>query len=290
MGFLSRNARKLLIVGAGAVAARAAMKAISSTSAASTLERRNHHGGIVSLKEGPAAAIGATTGAVIGARRPSEAAAAAIAGLGSGAVGLYDDVVGARPEHTAKGLRGHLLALTEGRVTSGALKVLGAGLSGLAAAALIDADGGREVRGGKIGRVTHTMLGAGVIAGMANLMNLFDLRPGRALKVATAVTGPLSGRDDASGRIALGTMGAASALLPEDLSEETMLGDCGANALGALMGLSLAARSGPVVRGALLAGITALTLTSEKVSFTQVIADTPVLRHLDEFGRKSPNR
>ncbi len=52
----------------------------------------------------------------------------------------------------------------------------------------------------------------------------------------------------------------------------------------------MAARSGPLMRGVLLSGGTALILASEKVSFTQVIADTPVLRELDEFGRKSSRR
>jgi UDP-N-acetylmuramyl pentapeptide phosphotransferase/UDP-N-acetylglucosamine-1-phosphate transferase len=286
VGILSRNARRLLVIGAGAVAARAAMTAISRSAAATALERTNHAGDLVSLKEGPAAAIGATTGAALGARTGSHAAAALAAGLGCGAVGLYDDMVGARPQHKAKGLKGHLTALTQGRVTSGAVKIVGAGLSGLVAAALVDSGRTKPITGGALGAVAHTMLGAGVIAGTANLMNLLDLRPGRALKVAAAVTGPLSAASDTSGGIAAGTLGAAGALMPEDLGEQTMLGDCGANAIGALMGLSAAARSGPLLRGVILTGVTALILTSEKVSFTKVIADTPILRELDEFGRK----
>ncbi|TWJ16401.1 hypothetical protein LX16_2132 [Stackebrandtia albiflava] len=286
---LARNLRRLALVGAGALAARAAMAAISRSPAAAGLDRINHHGQTVSLKEGPAAAIGASVGAALSARRPGHAAAALTAGLGAGAVGLYDDVVGAQPRHQAKGLKGHLGALAHGRVTSGAVKIVGAGLAGLIAAALIDADRPAPRRGGRFGAVANTLLGGALIAGTANLMNLFDLRPGRALKVATAVTSPLSARDDLSGGIAAGTMGAATALFPEDLGEETMLGDCGANAIGALMGLSMAARSGPLLRGVLLSGVTALILTSEKVSFTQVIARTPVLREIDEFGRKPRN-
>jgi hypothetical protein len=46
------------------------------------------------------------------------------------------------------------------------------------------------------------------------------------------------------------------------------------------------ARTGPVARAALLVGLVALTATSEKVSFTQVIARTPVLRELDALGRR----
>lgn len=285
MGFLARNARSALIAAAGGLAATAAAAAISRSPAAKSLERTNHQGHTVSLKEGPAAAVGASVAAAAGAGKPAPAAAALTAGLGSGAFGLYDDVVGADPAHQGKGLKGHLSALLEGRVTSGAVKVAGLGLTGLAAAAMVDSARGRTT--GRFKAAANTLLGAGVIAGSANLMNLFDLRPGRALKVTAAVSGSLSGGDTVSGRIAAGTTGAATALLPDDLSEQTMLGDCGANALGALTGLSLVERSGPVSRAVLLGAVTSLTLASEKVSFTKVIAETPMLRELDEFGRKS---
>ena len=80
-------------------------------------------------------------------------------------------------------------------------------------------------------------------------------------------------------------MGAAAGLLPADLDEEIMLGDAGANALGALLGLALAARTGTAGRTVALAVLAGLTAASEKVSFTRVIQDTPWLRRLDELGR-----
>ena len=64
-----------------------------------------------------------------------------------------------------------------------------------------------------------------------------------------------------------------------------MLGDAGANALGALLGVALAARTGPAGRAAALAGLVALTAASEKVSFTRSSSDTPGLR---ELGRARP--
>jgi hypothetical protein len=64
-----------------------------------------------------------------------------------------------------------------------------------------------------------------------------------------------------------------------------MLGDTGANAAGALLGTALLARTGRRGRLVSLAALVALTLASEKVSFTRVIESTPGLRELDAWGR-----
>jgi hypothetical protein len=81
-------------------------------------------------------------------------------------------------------------------------------------------------------------------------------------------------------------LGAAAGLLGEDLGERAMLGDAGANALGALLGVAAAASLSRAARVALLAGIAGLTAASEKVSFTAVIERTPALRRLDMLGRR----
>ncbi|MGC1213005.1 MAG: hypothetical protein WA890_17280, partial [Micromonospora sp.] len=132
-------------------------------------------------------------------------------------------------------------------------------------------------------RGLDVLLGAGVVAGTANLLNLLDLRPGRALKSGMLLGAPLT--RGPYGGIAAGAVGAAAGLIQEDLDERVMLGDSGANALGALLGVSLAARTGPVGRAGVLAVLAALTAASEKVSFTQVIQRTPGLREIDALGR-----
>lgn len=315
-----RVAHGLLAAGAGAVLARVALRRAADQRWAPHLERTNFRGRTVTLAAGPALAAGASVGAACGASSGAAAAAAMIAGLGSGAVGLYDDVVGARPDQrSAKGFAGHLAALRQGRVTSGLVKIVGVGAAGLAAATLLAADpvgaarrSGRTGRGrlsgrrqdgtgwggaarrrrtrfavaqtGGAGRVVDVLLGAGVIAGTANLVNLLDLRPGRAIKAGALIGAPLLG--GASGGLAAGSLGAAAALLAPDLDERVMLGDSGANALGALLGVALAARTGPVGRAGILAVLTALTAASERVSFTKVIQDTPGLRELDALGRR----
>ncbi|MEU0154606.1 hypothetical protein [Micromonospora fulviviridis] len=280
---------QLLAVGAGALAARYVLREVRSSPGAPALERTNFRGRTVTLAAGPALAVGAATAGALGAGSAPAGAAALLAGVGAGSVGLYDDIVGARPEQkAAKGFAGHLAALREGRVTAGLVKIAGVGAAGLGAAALLAADQRvaahpRRQRAGAFGRGLDVLLGAGVVAGTANLVNLLDLRPGRALKSGMLLGVPLA--TGPYGGIAAGAVGAAAGLVREDLDERVMLGDSGANALGALLGVSLAARTGPLGRAGVLAVLAALTAASEKVSFTQVIQRTPGLRHLDELGR-----
>jgi hypothetical protein len=110
--------------------------------------------------------------------------------------------------------------------------------------------------------------------------HLRALREGRVSAGAVKVAGI-----GAAAAVAAGPLGATLAVLPDDLGERVMLGDCGANAVGALLGLRFAAVAGRVPRAALLTGIVGLTLASEKVSFTKVIEATPGLRELDRLGR-----
>ncbi|GAB3090090.1 hypothetical protein [Micromonospora schwarzwaldensis] len=280
---------RLLAVGTGVLAARYALREVRTSPSAPALERTNFRGRTVTLAADAVLGVGAAAAGALGAGSAPAGAAALLGGVGAGAVGLYDDVVGARPEQkAAKGFAGHLAALRAGRVTAGLVKVVGVGAAGLGAAALLAADRRvaahpRRQRAGTFGRGVDVLLGAGVVAGTANLVNLLDLRPGRALKSGLLLGAPLS--TGQYGGIAAGAVGAAAGLLRDDLGERVMVGDSGANALGALLGVSLAARTGPLGRAGVLAVLAALTAASEKVSFTQVIQRTPGLRHLDELGR-----
>lgn len=237
-----------------------------------TWTRVNHRGEQVSLLSGPALALASAGSAALGAPAGLRLAAAG-ATLASGAVGVYDDIVGQRPDQKGdKGFRGHLGALRQGRVTAGLVKIAGVGATGLLAA------------GAVARRPLDRLVAGGVIAGSANLLNLLDLRPGRALKAAIIAGGATLG--GSVGAMVAGPVGAAAGLLPDDLRERTMLGDGGANAIGALLGLRLASASGPAARAATLAVLAALTVASEKVSFTKVIESTPVLREVDALGRR----
>jgi hypothetical protein len=274
---------------AGACAAGAARLAYSAMSrrppgGPKAWSRTNHRGEPVTLLEGPAVAAGAIVGVLAQGVQASLAAAPGstgssgapgwrcaagmvLGGAGAAAFGAYDDLAGSGDR---RGFRGHIGALRQGEVTTGAVKLGGIGLTGVVSAALAG------------GSPADVILNAGLVAGSANLLNLFDLRPGRALKVAAA-SGVLLG---AAGQGSVAApLGAGLALLPEDLGERAMLGDAGANALGAMLGASAAGLSRPA-RIALLAGIAGLTAASEKVSFTKVIARTPALNWLDMLGRR----
>ena len=262
---------RTLVAGAGAaVVARLAHRVLTTSVTSPRWRRTNHAGETVTLLEGPAYVAGATVGAGVGGP------AGVVAVLGAGAFGALDDLAG---DGGSKGLRGHLGAAARGEVTTGLVKVVGIGATGLVAAALAD-------RHRPDLKAVDTIVGGALVAGAANLVNLLDLRPGRALKATVAAAVPLL---LGGGRIAAprasAAAGAAIGVLPPDLAGTAMLGDTGANAAGALVGTALLGRTGRRGRVVTVAILAALTLASEKISFTRVIESTPVLRDLDAWGR-----
>ena len=250
------------------------------TGPASRWIRSNYSGTSVTLAEGPIAVVALLTGVALDrllddSRRRS--LAVAVASLGSGLVGAYDDFYGSTQ---ARGFRGHLRSLRSGELTSGMIKVLGVAASAAAAAALLQ----RPRRGcaKPTCQVLNGVLDTALISATANFINLFDLRPGRAAKVITLLGSGLVGFGAAP------AVGAAAGSLPTDLAARSMLGDCGANALGAAVGTAAAGALSWQLRVAAFAAVAALNLASERVSFTAVIERTPLLRRLDQLGRPLP--
>lgn len=200
--------------------------------------RVNYAGRDVDLYAGPATAVG--TALAVG-RGP-----AAFAVLVAGACGAYDDVKG----DDRRGFRAHLSALRQGEVTSGAVKLLGIGAAGLVAGALM-----KE-------RPVDKVLAGVVIAGTAHLVNLVDVQPGRAALGVLALGAPglLRGPEAAA------PMGAAAAVLVDDLGERTMLGDTGAHALGAAVGAAIVAGNGRLGLAAHAAGLVAAAVCGDRVT------------------------
>jgi len=286
-----RVGRRVVTLAVAAVTARAAWRLLRAAppGGAPRWQRTNHRGHPVSLLEGPALVAAAAAGALSAGGPARVRAAGAIAAVGAGAFGAIDDLAEA-PDRSAKGLSGHLGALASGRLTTGAVKILGLGATGLACSLLaLPARPGRPGGRRGPGRAVDVLTGAALVAGCANLVNLLDLRPGRALKATllwAALGPPGVWPAAAAGGLVAAVAGPAAALLPEDLGERGMLGDTGANAGGAVLGTALVAGLGRRGRIAALAAVVALTLASERVSFTAVIESTPGLRELDALGRR----
>lgn len=270
-------ARRLLLQAAGGAGGARLLLAVLEPgfgTGSSAWRAVNYRGRPVSLLAGPAAVLAAAGAAAVGAAPARCRLAAGVAAIGAAGAGRYDDRYGAGP---VRGLAGHLDALARGEVSTGIVKVLGIGASGLAAGALVRR------------RVVDSVLVGAVVAACANLVNLLDLRPGRALKVVIVASLAVVAQRGSGAELLAGPSGAAAALLPADLAERTMLGDTGANGLGALVGVGLVLGASRRRLVALLLGLGAFTAASEVVSFSSVIDRVPPLRWLDRLGRPRPS-
>ena len=79
-------------------------------------------------------------------------------------------------------------------------------------------------------------------------------------------------------------MGASFGLLGDDLHERLMLGDTGANVIGAVLGLAVVLGSQEGTRIAVMLVLLALNVAAELVSFSAVIDRVPPLRWFDRLG------
>jgi len=191
--------------------------------------------------------------------------------LVAGLVGFADDRWGGEGE---RGFAGHVGALSRGRMTSGLLKVVVLG-------------GGAVVFGVlAFGVGWRALFAAFLLAGCANLANLFDVRPGRALKFLGVPVVVLLFLAPYGAVLAVaGVVGGAVALFHFDLRGRIMLGDAGAAIWGAVLGY-LVVTSGPGVVWWVAGGaILGLTGVAEFSSISRVIEEVGALRALDHWGR-----
>lgn len=200
---------------------------------------------------------------------------AVLATAAFGLLGLLDDVAGAGQ---SGGFRGHLSALAKGELTSGSVKMIGGAAAGiLVAAAAPSVDVG----------VIAALRDGATVALAANVANLLDRAPGRCIKFSTVlfvVAAAVASDRQVLAAPAIG-IGAGLGLLVPDLRERMMLGDAGANPLGALVGLAwLAALGSPNQRWVLFAALLAANMASEVVSYSSVIDRLAPLRWFDRLG------
>jgi len=276
----------LLGLATGFLAARLMWMAAGGLFDGPALERQNFRGRAVPTGVGLLLALavlvvegGRTLAAAAGIgsdASPGPARVAVLfAALGFAALGFLDDVAGGEGE---RGWRNHLRALAGGRLSAGGMKLLGGGALALTLA---------SATGSGTGLARLAADGA-LVALAANLANGFDTAPGRTVKVGLLAWAPLA---LAAGTGPVGValapvVGAAVGLLPEDLGERLMLGDAGANALGAVLGIGALLELGPGARTVAMVVLVVLNAAAEVSSFSRLIDRAPVLRRLDRLGRR----
>jgi UDP-GlcNAc:undecaprenyl-phosphate/decaprenyl-phosphate GlcNAc-1-phosphate transferase len=196
--------------------------------------------------------------------------------LGVALLGLLDDSLGRGSEsHAPRGWRGHARALADGGFSTGAIKAIGAlALAAYATSGL----GHHDLR--YVADLALLLL-------TTNLFNLLDLRPGRVEKVLVALLAGLCvGAWTVAPLDLLGIfIGPVLVMAGFTLRERAMLGDTGANLVGALAGVSLLITLGDDARLIVLAVVVALNLYGEFRSISRTIEAVPLLRSLDSLGR-----
>lgn len=239
----------------------------------------NYRGKAISPALGPALLLGYLPGAaaaVWSGRDPAMAMAMLFLLTGFAFLGLWDDLI----SDTTSGFRGHFGAGRQGRLTAGLLKVITALLVGFLFAGVLPFPPWR-----RLAALPLLLLSA-------NGINLFDRRPGRALKIffSGAVLIIFLARTPASAaQLLLPLMAGALAIAPLDLDASGMIGDCGANLLGVALGIGAVLYLPLPIQAALLLFWAGVHLFCEYYSLSQVIESNPFLRRLDCLGRFREN-
>jgi hypothetical protein len=196
--------------------------------------------------------------------------------LGIAFLGFLDDALGqGETAATPRGWRGHWRALREGRLSTGAIKAIGA----LALAAYVVSGAGLES--------WRYLADVALLLLATNLFNLLDLRPGRAEKALLLLGAALCLGGWTLEPIELLGIFAGPILVGAwlTLGERAMLGDTGSNLIGAVAGVWLLTNLGADARLVALAVVSALTIYGELRSISATIDSVPPLRWLDSLGR-----
>lgn len=186
-------------------------------------------------------------------------------------VGSLDDLIGDR---SVSGLKGHFKSLLKGQLTTGGFKALFGGFVGLVVSVCIT------------NSIPEIIVNTLVIALSTNFMNLFDLRPGRAIKVYLLVMIPifltLPGIMNIFPLLILPNV---LAYFNTDLKARAMMGDTGSNVLGMSIGIMMAFGYDMNVKIAWLVFLVLIHLFTEKFSITKMIEKSKVLKFIDNLGR-----
>jgi UDP-GlcNAc:undecaprenyl-phosphate/decaprenyl-phosphate GlcNAc-1-phosphate transferase len=196
--------------------------------------------------------------------------------IGVAFLGFLDDSLGQGTlAETPRGWRGHARAIREGRLSTGAIKAIGA----LALAAYVVSGRGLED--------WEYLADVALLILTTNLFNLLDLRPGRAEKALVLLAVGLSlGAWTEEPLELLGIfLGPVLVGAWFTLRERAMLGDTGSNLVGAIGGIWLLTSLDETGRLIALGIVVLLTVYGELRSISKAIESIPPLRSLDSLGR-----
>ena len=186
--------------------------------------------------------------------------------------GILDDVIGNRD---VSGLKGHFKSLFKGSLTTGGFKALFGGFVGLIVSVAISKD--------IIDIIVNTL----IIALSTNLMNLLDLRPGRAIKayLFIMVIIFININRVIYKFLPLLIVPNVLAYFNYDLKAKAMMGDTGSNVLGISIGMLISFGYPFNIRLGWLIFVVIMHIFTEKYSLTKIIEKNKLLNFIDKLGR-----
>ena len=185
--------------------------------------------------------------------------------------GILDDIIGNRD---VSGLKGHFKSLLKGNLTTGGFKALFGGFVGILISLVMS------------NNIINIIINSLIIALSTNLMNLLDLRPGRAIKGYLTIMIPIF--LTVAGHVKILPL----LLIPNvlayfnlDLKAKAMMGDTGSNVLGISIGMMMVFGYSLKVRVCWLVFLILIHLLTEKYSLTKIIEKNKILNFIDRLGR-----
>lgn len=188
-------------------------------------------------------------------------------------VGIIDDLMG---DKNATGFKGHFYSFFRGKITTGFLKAFIGGIISLIISLIYSSS------------IEELILNSIIMALFTNLLNLLDLRPGRAIKtyLFLGILFIIIGISEINQVVLFSIIGYCLGYLPQDLKAKSMMGDVGSNPLGISLGIVSIVNFSMNIRYLILLILFFAHLISEKYSISEIIKNNSILNFIDELGRK----
>jgi UDP-N-acetylmuramyl pentapeptide phosphotransferase/UDP-N-acetylglucosamine-1-phosphate transferase len=186
-------------------------------------------------------------------------------------LGIIDDLLGNRD---TTGLKGHISKLFQLQLTTGGLKALMGGIVSLLVSIPFNSN------------ILLLIFNALIIASFTNLINLLDLRPGRAIKFYLLYTIILFGfYNQQYIYLLLVVTIIALVYFPMDIKAIAMMGDAGSNSLGFVLGFFTTIYFTNPFKVLILILLIFIHIYAERSSITKLIENNRILSFIDKLGR-----